>query len=243
MKIVIILLTLLCMASFTCAQTRKDVDNTQDPVVSLRDQIAAAPNAPERNRLQLKLADLLLTTGHKPEAMTELNSVAHSTDFDPVGFYNLGNTFARLGETEAAITAYRAAINQRSGRYSRAYNNLGVVLLRAGRWDEAYDALVSALKIESFRYAEASYNLGRLYAARGQVDLAVREWRRALAVDPRHSAAAQALARAGREERISVEEPVTNNRPTTARTVVTERSKGSASRNPSKPLALDPMSF
>ncbi len=48
---------------------------------------------------------------------------------------------------------------------------------------------MSALKIENFRYAEASYNLGRLYAARGQSDLAVREWRRALLVDPKHDAA------------------------------------------------------
>src|ERR1051325_7372118 len=202
MKIIILLLALLSIAPLTHAQ---DVDNTKDPVLVLRDQLEAAPNALERNRLQLKLADLLLTTGHKPEAMTELNSVAHSTDFDPVGFYNLGNTFARLGETEAAITAYRAAINQRSGRYSRAYNNLGVVLLRAGRWDEAYDALVSALNIESFRYAEASYNLGRLYAARGLHDLAAREWRRALAVDPKHDAAAAALAAGGTDEEIVVQ--------------------------------------
>jgi len=241
MKIVIILLTLLCMASFTCAQTRKDVDNTQDPVVSLRDQIAAAPNAPERNRLQLKLADLLLTTGHKPEAMTELNSVAHSTDFDPVGFYNLGNTFARLGETEAAITAYRAAINQRSGRYSRAYNNLGVVLLRAGRWDEAYDALVSALNIESFRYAEASYNLGRLYAARGQHDLAAREWRRALAVDPKHDAAAAALANGDTEEKIVVvPQPKANRR---SEPVAAAKKSPAVTTSASKVLTLDQASF
>ena len=59
-------------------------------------------------------------------------------------------------------------------------------MLRSGRWDEAYDALTSALKLESFHYPEASYNLGRLYAARGQNDLAVREWRRVLALDPEH---------------------------------------------------------
>lgn len=185
-------------------KVEKAVDNKKDPVASLRDQIEAAPNASERNSLKLKLADLLLTTGQKPEALKELNSIAHSTAFDPIGFYNLGNTFARLGDSEAAIAAYRTAIEQRNGRYSRAYNNLGVVLLRSGRWDEAYDALLSALKLESFRYAEASYNLGRVYAARGQYDLAAREWRRALAVNPQHDAAAQALARTGTEETITV---------------------------------------
>ena len=86
MKILILLLALLSMASFTYAQTparertvEKDVDNTKDPVTSLRDQIEATANAAERNRLKLKLADLLLTTGHKSDAMAELNSIANST--------------------------------------------------------------------------------------------------------------------------------------------------------------------
>src|SRR4029079_6504287 len=96
------------------------------------------------------------------------------------------------------------AIEQRHGHYSRALNNLGVVLLRVGRWDEAQDALQSALQLENFRYAEASYNLGRVYAARGQRDLASREWRRALAINPQHDAAKQALANVGNEERIVV---------------------------------------
>ncbi len=191
MKNVLLLLTLLSATtpcfSQTSAQTKDtrprtsqpvevsaDIDNTPDPVASLRDQIQAAATPPERNRLQLKLADLLFSTGHKSEALAELQVIANSTDFDPAGFYNLGNSFARLGDSESAIAAYRTAIDQRKGRYSRAYNNLGVLLLRAGRWDEAHEALLSALKIESFRYAEASYNLGRVYAARGQNDLAAR---------------------------------------------------------------------
>ena len=233
MKIIILLLALISTASFTCAQTakpaptvEKDVDNKKDPVASLRDEIEAAPNASERNRLQLKLADLLITSGNKPEALKELNSIATSTEFDPTGFYNLGNAFVRLGESERAIAAYKTAIEQRNGRYSRAYNNLGVVLLRSGRWDEAHDALLSALKLESFRYAEASYNLGRVYAARGQYDLAVREWRRALAVNPKHDAAAQALARTGSEEQIVVaSQPNASTRP--------EPATGARSRSPS----------
>lgn len=174
-------------------EIEQDIDNTPDPIASLRDQIAGA-TASERNRLRLKLADLLLSTGHEDEALAELNAIAKSNSFDPISFYNLGNSFARLGETDAAISAYRTAIEQRNGKYSRALNNLGVVLVRAGRWDEAQDALLSALKVENFRYAEASYNLGRVYLAQGQNDLAAREWRRALAVDPKHDAAKQALA-------------------------------------------------
>jgi tetratricopeptide (TPR) repeat protein len=176
----------------------------QDTVETLRTQIESAAGDSDRIRLQLKLADLLQSTGHKTEAIAELNAIANSNAFDPAGFYNLGNAFARLGDNEAAIAAYRNAIKQRKGFYSRALNNLGVVLLRTGRWDEAQEALMSALRLDNFHYAEASYNLGRVYAARGQNDLAAREWRRALAIDPQHDAAKQALANAGNEERIVV---------------------------------------
>ena len=222
----------------------KDVDNTVDPVVALREQIDAAPSASEGNRLRLKLADLLLNSGKQTEALAELNGIANSGSFDPVGFYNLGNFFARLGESEAAISAYKTAIEQRKGYYSRAYNNLGVMLLRAGRWDEAHDALLSALKIESFHYAEASYNLGRVYAARGQHDLAVREWQRALTVDPKHDAAKQALAHVGTEETIVVRKASNRSaepRPAKARAAAPKTAPAVAPA--SKALVLDPASY
>ncbi len=161
---------------------------------TLRDHIKTAPSGPERIRLQLRLAEQLIAAGQKAEGKAELHTITQSDAFDPQGFYNAGNALARLGDYEEAINAYRKAIEQRKGRYSRAINNLGVLLLRTGRWDEAQEAFLSALKLESFHYAEASYNLGRLYASRGQRELAVREWRRALSVDPEHSAAAHALA-------------------------------------------------
>jgi len=236
-----ILLLVVVLAAFLLpteiiAQTRtrsvdKDAGNTPDAVAILREQIAATTEVPERNRLQLQLAELLQSTGHKSEAIAELNKIASSNAFDPVGFYNLGNSFARLGESESAIAAYRTAIEQRKGFYSRAYNNLGVLLLRAGKWDEAQEAFLSALKIESFRYAEASYNLGRVYAAKGENDLAAREWRRALAVNPQHDAAKQALANAGRGDGI----------------VVVSKTAARATAGPSsaaaRPLELDQASF
>ena len=205
-KTISLLILVSCVVFFPAfCFAQEDIDNTPDPVVVLRNEIEAAPSAAERNRLRLKLSELLLNTGHKTEALAELNAIANSNSFDPTGFYNLGNAFARLGDSEGAITAYKTAIEQRNGRYSRAYNNLGVLFLRAGRWDEAHESLLSALKLENFRYAEASYNLGRVYAARGQNDLAAREWRRALKVDPDHDAAKQALRRGGTEGRIVVE--------------------------------------
>lgn len=241
MNKIIFSLLLLLTASFSVFA--QDVDNTRDPVASLRDQIQAASTASDRIRLQLELAELLVSTGHRTEALKELQLIANSGSFDPVGFYNLGNAFARIGESDAAIDAYRTAIEQRKGGYSRAYNNLGVLLFRSGRWDEAHDALLSALKLENFRYAEASYNLGRVYAARGQKDLAAREWRRALYVNPQHDAAAQALANVGAEEKIVVESqppkpavPGAAPEPKPARVAP-------AAESARKPLSLDQTSF
>jgi tetratricopeptide (TPR) repeat protein len=230
-KIIISLFLIICSSTFA-----QDVENKRDPVTDLRDQIQTAASDSDRIRLQLKLADLLLSTGHKTEALAELNSIANSNAFDPIGFYNLGNAFARLGNTEASIAAYRTAIEQRKGHYSRALNNLGVVLLRAGRWDEAQEALVSALQLENFRYAEASYNLGRVYSARGQNDLAAREWRRALLINPQHDAAKYALANVGTEERIVVAaKPV--------RTETTKKSVRPSAPPAAKSLELDATSF
>ncbi|MBA2525883.1 MAG: tetratricopeptide repeat protein [Pyrinomonadaceae bacterium] len=163
-------------------------------ITSLRDEINAATDEQARARLHLKLVDHLLSAGLKQEAIAELTAMSEEERFDPQGFYNIANAQVRLDESEAAVKSYRKAIEQRNGRYSRASNNLGVVLLRKGLWDEAFEAFMSALRQESFRYAEASFNLGRLYAARGENDLAVREWRRAVAVDPEHEAAAKAIS-------------------------------------------------
>lgn len=215
---------------------RGNVDD--DPIKSLREQIAGASIVQDRNRLQLKLAEQLVKTGYKTEALNELSAILNANAFDPIGYYNLGNAFVRLGETESAITAYRRAIEQRNGSYSRAHNNLGVVLLREGRWDEAYDEFIAALKLENFRYAEASYNLGRLYAARGQEDLAVREWRRALAVDPKHDAAAQALAR-GNDDVIVVAPKVKSAKPAASSNPV----NASAGPRPFAKLTLDQTSY
>ena len=177
----------------------------QDTVETLRTQIESAASDSER-----------------------VNAIANSNAFDPIGFYNLGNGLARLGHNEAAIAAYRKAITQRKGFYSRALNNLGVVLLRTGRWDEAQESLLSALRLEIFRYAEASFNLGRVYAARGQNDLAAREWRRVIAIDPQHERAKQALANAGNEERIVVAasqpvNPVVNKSPLPPKTLTIDQ--------------------
>ena len=178
----------------------KDEAKGESRLSTLRGQIEDAKDERERARLRRMLVDYLVSLDQKHEAVTELRSMMREERFDPVGFYNIGNALVRLDDANTAVDAYRKAISQRHGNYARALNNLGVVLLRQGRWDEAQEALASALRQENYHYAEASYNLGRLYAARGEADLAIAEWRRTLLLQPDHSDAALALARAYAED-------------------------------------------
>ncbi len=218
-------------------ETKKEEEpepKVEDPLVRLRDQITAAESGSQRIKLQLILVEELVAAGNKPEALKELHTITNTDVFDPTGFFNTGNAFARLNDSEGAATAYRKAIDQKKGRYSRAYNNLGVVLLRTGRWDEAYAAFNSALKLESFRYPEASYNMGRLYAARGQNDLAVREWRRVLTLNPEHTAARDALAKVQQNDTVELRSV------TVASTRVnSERSNGSQVSKPVNSAATE----
>jgi tetratricopeptide (TPR) repeat protein len=233
-------------ASATPATLQPDVAQPNvDPITALRDQIEAAATVEERIDLQLKLVDQLELAGKKQDARNQLGQMLAEDRFDPRSFYNIGNAFARLGDVDGAVVSYRKAIDQRKGRYSKALNNLAVVLMRRGDWGEANDALMAALKLESFRYAEASYNLGRLYAAQRQMDLAIREWHRALKVDPNHIAAAQALARAGSDEQIAVAiQPAADKNEKVKQSAKKDKESG-APRNSaaSKMLTVDPATF
>ena len=166
----------------------------------LRAKMRAEKNGVERVRSQREYVERLLELGRRAEAVTELRAMALEERFDPQFFYNVGNALARLGESNAAADAYRKAVTQRRGNYSRAQHNLGVVLMRLGRWEEARDALNAALRLEHGTYAEASYNLGRLHALQGEAGLAINEWTRTLRLRPDHANAAAALARAMTED-------------------------------------------
>ncbi|HEX6622998.1 MAG TPA: tetratricopeptide repeat protein [Pyrinomonadaceae bacterium] len=169
-------------------------------IEALRARSESEKDEAERARLRRELAARLIDANRGAEAVTLLRAMAAEERFDPPHFYNAGNALARLGESQAAAEAYRKAIGQRRGNYSRAQHNLGVVLIRLGRWDEAEEALRAALRLESQAYPEASYNLGRLHALRGEAGLAMAEWGRALKTKPDHTDACVALARALAEE-------------------------------------------
>ncbi|HEV2801821.1 MAG TPA: tetratricopeptide repeat protein [Pyrinomonadaceae bacterium] len=182
------------VASASKSDAGKSAD-AEGELERLRAEIKDAKAGAERARLQRALVERLVALKREPEALDALRLMIHEDRFDPPFFFNTGNALARLGDASAAEDAYRKAISQRRGNYSRALNNLGVILIRQGHWDEAEETLKAALVQENYTYAEASYNLGRLHLLRGEADLAMREWLRTLRLDAGHTEAAVALAR------------------------------------------------
>ncbi|MGI8567444.1 MAG: tetratricopeptide repeat protein [Pyrinomonadaceae bacterium] len=168
----------------------------EEELAGLRDEVANAEDEKVRASARRKLVDRLVEMNRTPEAIKELRAITDEERLDPVGLYNVGNTLARLGDEKSAVEAYRKAISQRRGNYSRAQNNLGVVLIRLGRLEEAHDALEAALRQEAGNYGEASYNMGRLQLLRDELPLAIKSWERTLKLEPDHTPAVVALARA-----------------------------------------------
>src|SRR5436305_15067760 len=81
-----------------------------DRISTLRAQIQNAKTDGERARLHRLLVDYLVALNRKGEAIDELRVMSREERVDPIGFYNLGNALARLGDADTAIDAYRKAI-------------------------------------------------------------------------------------------------------------------------------------
>jgi type IV pilus biogenesis/stability protein PilW len=97
---------------------------------------------------------------------------------------NLGNAYAKIGEFDKAIDAYKRAIsNPIYKNVALALNNLGMVYYRLTKYDEATDAFKEALKRFSDFYLPY-YGLALCYNAKGQYGDAASAINRAIKLDP-----------------------------------------------------------
>ena len=105
----------------------------------------------------------------------------------------LGNCYRRLGRFNLAIEKYKQAL-EIDDNYSPAHFFLGELYFKLGRTEEAREELLKAdalgiklgpifLPIRSIYYY-ISYYLGRCHEKKGQLGLAIREYHRALQMDP-----------------------------------------------------------
>ncbi|MCB9705407.1 MAG: tetratricopeptide repeat protein [Myxococcales bacterium] len=142
-----------------------------------------------------------LKAGHLEEGRAHFEAaIAASPEPYAEAWYNLGLLERKADRPEAAIDAYRRAIDARP-KYLAAINNLGLAYSDLGRHDEAEVEYRRALEIKP-TYTGAWVNLARSEAARGRLDAAIDAYRKALEIDPKERSArlqiAVTLRKAGR---------------------------------------------
>ncbi len=156
-----------------------------DPVKSVRIMAASAiADAPADLLKPYQQEALAAGLAEYEEAM------AYSLDFSFAG-YNLGNLYARLGESDKAEVFYKTAIDI-DGLFVPARANLAILLNSLGRNEEAETQLRAAVAAEPEAY-DLAYSLGLLLGEMGKYEEAEKYLARAVTGMPDHPRAAYNL--------------------------------------------------
>ncbi len=156
-----------------------------DPLKAVRIQAAVFLAEVPRDFLKPYQAEAL-DAGLKEYVAAE----SHSLDFAGSA-HNLGNLYARLGDTAKAEAFYRRAIAV-DDLFAPAKMNLAVLLSRRGRNDEAEKLLREVVAAYPKHY-EAHYSLGLLLAEQGKYEEAALHLAETLKGIPNHEGAARNL--------------------------------------------------
>jgi len=103
----------------------------------------------------------LMQTGDWNTAADRLTAITATEPKASGAWTNLGITQVKLGDSAAAETAFRKAIDS-NRRQVEAWNQLGMLQRRAGRLEEAAASWQAALEIDPL-HADAHWNLAILY--------------------------------------------------------------------------------
>ena len=162
---------------------------------------------PKHVKSMVNLSRVLLEQDRPSEAKERL-LVAVAIDSGSSDAYRvLGRTEMLLGNAEAAIESYRAALSI-DPEDTWSMNNMGLILIQQGRFEEALRPLARATQL-SDGVAVFHNNLGIALERTGRYEAAAESYRATLAVDSGYAKASANLARVdGREDEQGVE-PVT----------------------------------
>jgi len=113
---------------------------------------------------------------------------------------HLGFTLQTQGKLEAAVAAYRKAI-QIDPNHSNVHNNLGFILAEQGNLEEAITEFQTAIQLDP-NYAKAYHGLGEILRVQGKLDEAITAYQKAIQLDAKdalpHCGLGQTLNRQGK---------------------------------------------
>ena len=150
-----------------------------------------AQEAADRARNAYARAVELEGRGNSPAALSLLWEAAGLAPRDVDIQNRLGEALDRMGALDAAIDAYRRAVAERPD-FRKAVNNLVLTLVKAGRGPEAV-AHARAFLDRAPEDPDRHFTMG-LAQSEQDVVQAIDSFRRALALDPRHTLARYNLA-------------------------------------------------
>lgn len=144
--------------------------------------------APQRSDVACEYALLLTKRGEPQQALAVLKTVLVREPQTAAAWIGLGHANGQLGDLDAAVSAFRKALELIPGE-REARHNLAVVLMRQWRLTEA-EALVHEIIADDLHPAEAWSMLGTIYRMQARPDEALTAFKYALQVEPtpvRHS--------------------------------------------------------
>jgi tetratricopeptide (TPR) repeat protein len=154
--------------------------------------IVAAPqdSSPRAKQIYARAVELD-SQGNQPAALALLWEAAGLAPRDPDIQNALGEALERIGALDAAVSAYRAAL-QENPQFTKASNNLILALVKAGKGEEAVER-AGARVAASPKDPDRHFTLG-LAQSEQDIGEAIASFRRALALDPGHALARYNLA-------------------------------------------------
>ena len=160
-----------------------------DAIAHYRRAIAIRPELPESH---LDLGATLVMAGKAADAVPHYQEAIRLKPGMAPAYNGLGAALALQGQRREAIPQYREAL-QLDPTLALAWANLGAALAEERQWPEAANSFVRALKMQPDN-AQWRYRAGLVFAAMQQTSQAIEHLEKAVALDPRMTEAAEALA-------------------------------------------------
>jgi tetratricopeptide (TPR) repeat protein len=120
----------------------------------------------------------------------QVNWAKKATDAEPefaLGYINLGNGYAGLGDFDQAARAFTQFVALRP-KDPRGYYSLGVAADQQQNWSKAESFYIKSIAVDP-NFTNGHYNLAATYANQRKFKLAIGELKKVIALDPTNEGA------------------------------------------------------